>query len=56
VNPNLKGWQEDYLFLFFILCSLHRFIYAESAFFWRWWGEQDDRMKVVVRSLVSEGK
>jgi hypothetical protein len=57
MNSDLKGWQEDHLFLFLPnLYSLHRFIYVESAFFWRWWGEQDDQMKMVVRSLVSEGR
>ncbi len=25
-----------------------RFIYVEMAFFWRWWREQDDRMRHTV--------
>ena len=25
-----------------------RFIYVEMAFFWRWWQEQDDRMRHQV--------
>jgi hypothetical protein len=33
-----------------------RFIYVESAFFWRWWGEQDEQMKEVVRVLVNDGR
>ena len=33
-----------------------RFIYVESAFFWRWWGEQEDQMKDVVRNLVNDGR
>ena len=33
-----------------------RFIYVESAFFWRWWEEQDGAMKSAVRGLVSEGR
>ena len=28
------------------------FIYVEIAFFKRWWEEQDDQMKEVVRNLV----
>ena len=33
-----------------------RFIYVESAFFWRWWGEQDAAMRATVRGLVEEGR
>ncbi|XP_023343097.1 lysosomal alpha-mannosidase, partial [Eurytemora carolleeae] len=33
-----------------------RFIYVESAFLWRWWGEQDLEMKETVRELVNEGR
>ena len=33
-----------------------RFIYVESAFFWRWWGEQGEAMRATVRGLVSEGR
>jgi len=33
-----------------------RFIYVESAFMWRWWGEQDITMKETVRELVNEGR
>jgi lysosomal alpha-mannosidase len=31
-----------------------RFIYVEMAFFWRWWQEQDDRMRHQVK-VVSSG-
>ena len=33
-----------------------RFIYVESAFFWRWWGEQSEGMKTTVRDLVDSGR
>ena len=32
-----------------------RFIYVEMAFFARWWREQNDHMKSVVKMLVNEG-
>lgn len=35
---------------------LRRFVYAEIAFFWRWWNEQDDNTKKIVRTLVNEGR
>lgn len=33
-----------------------RFIYVESAFFFRWWQEQDDQMRADVHLLVAEGR
>ena len=33
-----------------------RFIYVESAFFWRWWGEQGEGMQTTVRDLVDSGR
>ena len=33
-----------------------RFIYVEIAFFWRWWQEQDDRMRTLVKYLVQNGQ
>ena len=33
-----------------------RFIYVESAFFWRWWGEQSEKKQGVVKNLVEEGR
>ena len=33
-----------------------RFVYVEMAFFWRWWNEQDTKMKELVRVLVNEGR
>ncbi|XP_005189989.1 lysosomal alpha-mannosidase isoform X2 [Musca domestica] len=33
-----------------------RFIYVESAFFFKWWSEQSDEMKQKVRMLVDEGR
>lgn len=33
-----------------------RFIYVEIAFFWRWWQEQDDRMRHLVKQLVQNGQ
>ena len=33
-----------------------RFIYVEIAFFYRWWNEQDDSMRHVVKGLVNSGQ
>jgi lysosomal alpha-mannosidase len=33
-----------------------RFIYVESAFFTKWWREQDDKLKEQVKMLVNEGR
>lgn len=33
-----------------------RFIYVESAFFSKWWREQDDKLKEQVKMLVNEGR
>ena len=33
-----------------------RFVYVEIAFFWRWWNEQNDNIKQLVRTLVNEGR
>ena len=33
-----------------------RFIYVEIAFFWRWWNEQDDKMRHTVKQLVANGQ
>jgi hypothetical protein len=32
-----------------------RYIYVEMAFFWRWWNEQSDDMRNIVKQLVNEG-
>lgn len=32
-----------------------RFIYVESAFFYRWWKQQSSAMQQTVRQLVNEG-
>ena len=32
-----------------------RFIQVETAFFWRWWNEQNEFMKNLVKDLVAEG-
>ena len=32
-----------------------RFIYVEMAFFWRWWNQQSEDRRNVVRQLVNEG-
>ena len=31
-----------------------RFVYVEIAYFWRWWNEQSDETKQLVRTLVDE--
>lgn len=33
-----------------------RFIYVESAFFFKWWDKQSDRIKNAVQRLVQEGR
>jgi len=33
-----------------------RFVYVEMAFFWRWWNEQNDSTKQLVRTFVNEGR
>ena len=33
-----------------------RFIYVESAFFSKWWREQDDNLREQVKMLVNEGR
>lgn len=33
-----------------------RFIYVEIAFFYRWWNQQHDHMRHVVKQLVDEGR
>lgn len=33
-----------------------KFIYVESAFFFRWWDEQDQKTKDIVKALVSSGQ
>nr|AYV89059.1 saliva protein-5 [Tetranychus truncatus] len=33
-----------------------RFIYVESAFFWRWWTHQDEEMQNLVKQLVNQGR
>lgn len=33
-----------------------RFIYVETAFFWKWWQQQNDNVKRVVKNLINEGR
>ena len=33
-----------------------RFIQVETAFFWRWWREQDEETRQTVRELVERGQ
>lgn len=33
-----------------------RFIYVESAFFFKWWDQQNDLLKEQVKNLVNEGR
>ncbi|KAL7642572.1 UNVERIFIED_CONTAM: hypothetical protein RMT77_007133 [Armadillidium vulgare] len=33
-----------------------KFIYVESAFFFRWWNEQDEKTKSIVQMLVQNGQ
>jgi hypothetical protein len=34
---------------------LFRYIQVETAFFWRWWNEQEEQMKDLVHELVNAG-
>ncbi|XP_050536747.1 lysosomal alpha-mannosidase-like [Daktulosphaira vitifoliae] len=36
--------------------SNRRFIYVETAFFWKWWEKQNENIKMQVRYLVSSGQ
>ncbi|XP_067124288.1 lysosomal alpha-mannosidase [Centruroides vittatus] len=33
-----------------------KFIYVETAFFWRWWKEQDDHVRNSMRKLIMSGQ
>ncbi|CAF1413328.1 unnamed protein product [Adineta ricciae] len=33
-----------------------RFIYVEMAFFWRWWNQQSNDTRDIVKQLVNEGR
>ncbi|XP_033225298.1 lysosomal alpha-mannosidase-like [Belonocnema kinseyi] len=33
-----------------------RFIYVESAFLFKWWEKQNEKIKATVRSLINEGR
>lgn len=33
-----------------------RFVYVEIAFFSRWWAQQDQRTKQIVKELVNAGR
>lgn len=33
-----------------------RFIYVETAFFWKWWKQQTDETREVVKAMVNEGR
>ncbi|KAJ4433199.1 hypothetical protein ANN_15456 [Periplaneta americana] len=33
-----------------------RFIYVETAFFWKWWLEQDVEMQQTVKDLINQGR
>lgn len=33
-----------------------RFIYVETAFFWKWWLRQDAKVRADVRMLINQGR
>ncbi|XP_008550968.1 lysosomal alpha-mannosidase isoform X2 [Microplitis demolitor] len=33
-----------------------KFIYVETAFLWKWWQRQDDKIKEEVKSFINEGR
>ena len=39
-----------------IVITFNRFIYVEMGFFTKWWQEQTDDMKNLVKQLVNEGR
>ena len=39
-----------------VLDPKKRFIFVETAYFWRWWGEQEENMKNTVKKLVQNGQ
>lgn len=36
--------------------KIYRFIYVESAFFFKWWNEQTEYKQQQVKELVNEGR
>ncbi len=59
-NNSIQTAQVQYI-LDNVITELHknkdrRFIYVEVAFFYRWWNEQDDATRHVVKGLVNEGR
>lgn len=52
------------LYEYFSLCPVlsltglifRRFIYVETAFFWKWWEQQPHRIRKIVKRLVHEGR
>lgn len=34
----------------------YRFIYVETAYFWKWWRKQHDIVKHQVKKLVNRGQ
>ena len=51
-----EGFPVVFLCIGFRPMCPRRFIYVESAFFWRWWNEQTDAKKDIVRGLVNQGR
>ena len=50
---------NSYYYVFYYLQKRNqyfRYIQVEIAFFWRWWQDQDDRMKEEVKRLVNNGQ
>ena len=46
-----NGMPENQMITVFF----YRYIQVETAFFWRWWTEQDEQMKDLVKELVNAG-
>lgn len=36
--------------------SNRKFIYVETAFFWRWWEQQTDKVRNLMRKLITNGQ
>lgn len=34
----------------------NRFIYVETAFFWKWWLRQNDEIRADVKNLINQGR
>ncbi|KAF7265915.1 hypothetical protein GWI33_020660 [Rhynchophorus ferrugineus] len=61
-GTNYKSYRAAVAYIYdTVLTSVRRkkdrkFIYVETAFFWKWWMEQDEEDRNVLRKLVNDGQ